>query len=488
MALARIKTIEDTRYCSPGELGKIIGMDRCPEAKTLRGKVALLSANDSSSGWGRELSEYWLNSRHEGSGLFYIDGHVRVYNGSQTRLPRHHVARLKLCMRATTDYWVNAMDGRPFFLVNKPVDPGLVKVIENDIFPRLDKAVPGQPTEEQLKEAPHLHRFTFIFDREGYSPDFFLRMKVKRIACISYHKHPKEDWPLEEFSPRTVKMVTGGNVTMLLAERGTWLGGKLWVREIRKLNESGKQTSVIASDFTSDITFVAAAMFSRWSQENFFKYMRLHFGIDRLVDYSLEEMDETQKVVNPEWRSLDGSIRGKVGKLGREKIMFSELIMNEEIEPEKVEEYQKNKAKVLETITVMADEIDLLKKQRKEVGEHIEIGKLPEKERFKRLSGKGKEFVDTVKMIAYRAETAMANILREKMKHPDEARKLLQAIYTGEADITPDVTNNTLTVSLHHLAAKGSSDAIKFLCNELNETETCFPDTNLKMIYKLVSN
>ena len=68
MALARIKTIEDTRYCSPGELGKIIGMDRCPEAKTLRGKVALLSANDSSSGWGGELSEYWLNSRHEGSG------------------------------------------------------------------------------------------------------------------------------------------------------------------------------------------------------------------------------------------------------------------------------------------------------------------------------------------------------------------------------------------------------------------------------------
>ena len=62
--------------------------------------------------------------------VLYIDGHVRVYHGEQTQLPKHHVTRQKLCLRATTDYWVNAMDGQPFFMVNQVVDPGLIEVIE----------------------------------------------------------------------------------------------------------------------------------------------------------------------------------------------------------------------------------------------------------------------------------------------------------------------------------------------------------------------
>jgi hypothetical protein len=73
----------------------------------------------------------------ESTGVLYIHGHVRVYNGSQTELPRHYVARQQLCLRATTDYWVNAMDGQPFFMVNKAVDPGLRKVLEHEIVPRL---------------------------------------------------------------------------------------------------------------------------------------------------------------------------------------------------------------------------------------------------------------------------------------------------------------------------------------------------------------
>ena len=86
----------------------------------------------------------------EQAGVLYIDGHVRVYNGQQTQLPKHHVARQKLCLRATTDYWVNAMDGQPFMVINKAVDPGLIKVIENDIVPELEERVPKQPEPRPL--------------------------------------------------------------------------------------------------------------------------------------------------------------------------------------------------------------------------------------------------------------------------------------------------------------------------------------------------
>ncbi len=133
MALSRVKNIEALRYARPGEWGNLLGLDRIPEAKTLRQKVSHLSQGDQPSQWASELARQWLVADPEGAGLLYIDGRVRVYCGYQTQLPKHHVARQRLCLRATCDYWVNAMDGQPFFVLNQAVDPGLIQVIEKEI-------------------------------------------------------------------------------------------------------------------------------------------------------------------------------------------------------------------------------------------------------------------------------------------------------------------------------------------------------------------
>jgi hypothetical protein len=211
-----------------------------------------------------------MGTAPEEAGVLYIDGHVRVYNGSQTQLPRHYVARQRLCLRATTDYWVSAMDGQPFFVVNQVVDPGLIQVIEQQIVPQLDERVPAQPQQEQLDADPLRHRFTLVFDREGYSPAFVRRMKEQRIACLTYHKYPGEDWSEEEFSPCQVRLASGEVVTMRLGERGTCLSNGLWVRELRKRTERGHQTSILCTDYRAEAAPLAAAMFARWSQENFF--------------------------------------------------------------------------------------------------------------------------------------------------------------------------------------------------------------------------
>jgi hypothetical protein len=113
---------------------------------------------------------------------------------------------------------------------------------------------------------------------------------------------------------------------------------------------------------------------------------------------------------------------------------------------------------------------------------------LPEAERFQQLSTHSKHLVDTLKMIAYRAETAMANLLREHLSHPDEVRRLLQALYRTEADLWPDHDAGTLTVRLHPLANASSDLAIQKLLEELNETETLFPRTQLRLIFKMGSS
>ena len=104
------------------------------------------------------------------------------------------------------------------------------------------------------------------------------------------------------------------------------------------------------------------------------------------------------------------------------------------------------------------------------------------------MSSHNKYFIDTIKMIAYRAETAMTHVLREKMSRNNDAHSLLRAIYRTEADLLPDNEKGVLTVRLHHMANNSTDGATLHLCDELNATETIFPGTNLRMFYELVSS
>jgi hypothetical protein len=90
-------------------------------------------------------------------------------------------------------------------------------------------------------------------------------------------------------------------------------------------------------------------------------------------------------------------------------------------------------------------------------------------------------------MIAYRAETAMVSIIRDSMSRIEDARSLIEAIYTTDVDLIPDEEDQTLKVRLHQLANWSSGKALQHLCNELNTTHTQFPGTNMRLIYELVS-
>jgi predicted RNase H-like nuclease (RuvC/YqgF family) len=277
------------------------------------------------------------------------------------------------------------------------------------------------------------------------------------------------------------------HTSMKLAERQVLLSNGLQVREVRKLSEGGHQTAIIGTDYRSEIIAVAAQMFSRWSQENFFRYMREHFNLDRLVDYKTSALDETIQVVNPRWRSLDAQVRSKVSILNRKNAQYGAMQLEGEIDPERVERYQHDKAQLLQQIVPLKAEIEQLKKERKDTAHHIRVADLPADQRFNQLSTKTRDLVDTIKMIAYRAETAMAYIVREKMTRPDDARTLLRQVYETETDLLPNYQDRTLTVRLHHMANRAHDAVVSHLCDKLNETATTFPGTDLRLIYKIGS-
>ena len=167
MALGRIKSVEQLRFNSPGELGNLLGLDRIPEVRTLREKIKILAVPESVSQWSKAMSRRWMEEDPEAAGVLYIDGHVRHYHGRKTKLPRRYSARQRLCLRGMTDYWVNDQTGRPFFVVTTPLTTGLLSMLRQEIAPRLIDDVPNQPSAEELESNPLLSRFVMVFDREG---------------------------------------------------------------------------------------------------------------------------------------------------------------------------------------------------------------------------------------------------------------------------------------------------------------------------------
>ena len=492
MALCRIKAVERLQYETPGELGKLMGLDRIPEVRCLRNKLSELSANDAPERWAAVLSKRWLEQDPELAGTLYVEGHVRLYHGKQTQLPRRYVARQRLCLRGTTDYWVNDQLGQPFFYVDRPIDQGLLEALRNDVVPRLLKEVPHQPKAEQLAADPYLSRFVIIFDREGYSPTFFREMwQEHRIGCITYHKFPKEDWPQSWFTDTQVTMARGEVVSMKLAEMGSWIGGRhngVWVREIRKLTTHGHQTSLVSTAYKQLGRENAAQLFGRWSQENFFRYMMEHFAIDALNEYQTEKIPGTKRpVVNPARRELERQFRSLRSKLTQRHARFGALALHSEAEEPQIQKWQRQKADLREQIEQLENELTTVKERRASTPKHLAWEDLREPDKFERLAPSRKQLTDAVKMLAYRAETALATIVQEQLSHPDEARSLVRDLLRSDADIHPDEAAGVLNVRLHTLANPRSNRAIQHLTEQLNAAEFKYPGTEFRLTYMVCS-
>jgi len=492
MALARIPSLEQLRYRAPGEWGHLLGLDRIPEVRTLRDKVKILCQETGRAAvWNTALAKQWMTAEQASEPVFYADGHVRVYHGKLTALPKHYVSRQRLYLRATVDYWVNAMDGKPFVYINQPVDHGLVAALRENLVPWMESNVQMSAEHRQRVEAdPEEPHFTVIFDREGYSPELFEELWARRIAVISYHRYPKEVWTEAEFREETVDLVSGVNVKLMLAERNSLLGrNKVPVREIRKLAEGGRQISMVSTHPRAEGRRLAALLFARWSQENYFRYMRQHYGLDVLVERGTEEMPDTAFTVNPAWRTLNAEVRHKHAQVRRYKTMLEATSLEQlPISEAAVTEYQLSQGQMREQIEHLQSDLDAMKLQRKAVPHHVPVKDLPEEFRFTRLRSERKYFLDTIKMIGYRAETSMVSIVREKMARTEDARSLLRQIFDTEVDLVPDLQQKTLTVKLHHLTQRAHDEVIRHLCQELNATESLFPGTELSLIYKLGSS
>ena len=261
MALLRIRNPERMQFEAPGELGTLLGLDRAPETKTIRRKLTELVERGQASRLSAGLAERWVQQAPRALGYLYVDGHVRAYNGEKHRLTKTHVARRRLCMPATTDYWINDKNAEPVFFVTGEVNERLIATMKAIILP------------EVRRLAGKKRRVTMVFDREGWSPKWFKELYTAGFDVLTYRRGKYDPWPRGVF--QTVDgTVEGRAVSYDLAEKAVRVLPGFKMREVRRLRPGGKQTAVMTTRWKTRAIELAWRMFERWRQENFFRYMR----------------------------------------------------------------------------------------------------------------------------------------------------------------------------------------------------------------------
>jgi hypothetical protein len=472
MALLRIKTPEQLKEKSPGELGIILGLDRIPEIKTLRRKLKEMSLYNKSAEYMAELTRCWCDDNLDAVGFVYIDGHVRPYHGRKHKLPKTHVARRRLCMPATTDFWVNDENSEPLFLITAEANDSLLSMIDSEVIPHI-KALAGD------------RRVTLIFDREGWSPKSFARWYEKGVDVITYRKGKYEPWPQECFV-ESCSRIADQPVTYRLAERSVMIGKNFWMREVRRLCESGHQTSVMTTRQDLSAERIAYRMFSRWNQENFFRYMRHEYNVDHLLTYNVETADGKRLVPCPEYKEKSNEITRMKADLEKlQKEYGQRAFENKEADRPSMRGFNIANAGYKGKIRLLQEQIEKAKMELKQMPQKVPLKSIAEDHEIVRLEKERKYLSDAVKMICYRSETSLLNLLSPHFaRAKEEGRAFLKSLFQLPADILPDERAETLTIKFHSMANPRSNKTLKDLCEIMNAETFCFPQTSLKMTFE----
>lgn len=469
MALWRIQRPEALKEHDPRALGRVLGLDRAPEIKTLRGKLTRLASLQKAERLGQELARLRADLRGQLMGFLYVDGHVRAYHGKRT-IPKAHVARMRLSMPATTDYWVNDASGDPLFVVTAPANAGLTKMLLGIL--------------RRARELVGDRRITVVFDRGGWSPKLFLTILGKGFDILTYRKGKSRRIARNRFVLRQ-GVIDGRVVKYWLADQSVrLLGGRLRLRQVTRLRANRNQTQVLTSRRDLADIEVAWRMFERWRQENFFKYMRDEYMLDALADYQVEPDDPTRSVPNPERRRIGNEVLAARADVAEHERAFGAAILAENQGRQSMfRGVEIDSQTIGKALLVAQERLAALLERRRKVPVRVEVRDVST-EAVVRLTTERKHLTNILKMLAYQAETDLLALLGPHYARVDqEGRTLLHELFQAAGAIRVD--GPVLRVVLAPLSVPHRSLAVEALCQPLNDTATCFPGTSLRLQFEV---
>ena len=482
LALAGEPRAEGATRVPPAALGRVLGLDRAPEVKTIRRKLGELASAGKAHELVMALARRHAAARPEALGYLHVDGHARAYYGTR-KIQKTHIARLKFPAPATEETWVTDQDGGPVLMVIAEPSDSLAGELRR-LLPEL-RLVAGEG-----------RRVTVCFDRGGWSPALFADITAAGFDLLTWRKGPAPDLPAAAFTQITCDDDRGrpheydlADTTAELAiSEGPRKGQTTTLRQVtRRVSARGGGTRQIHA-LTSRTDLAAAEvcwrLSSRWREENYFRYARTRFALDALDSHAAAPDDPERLIPNPAKKAAAAQVR-RAGALAaaaeaRRDARLLELRSPAPGQPSLLTNSELNR--ISAPVETAYQELGAAEDAAAAVPARIRLGDTtPE---MARLETEIKQITHAIRMAAFNAETTLARTLDgHYARAGDEAYALIREALVTSGDIIPG--HGELLIRLDPLTAPRRTRALAALCDQLTQARASYPGTDLLLRYQV---
>jgi transposase-like protein len=482
LALAGEPRAEGATRVPPGALGRVPGLDRAPEVKTIRRKLGELAAAGKAADLMMALARRHAAARPDALGFLYADGHARVCYGTRT-VQKTHVARLKFPAPATMETWVTDSDGDPVFMVVAEPSDSLAGELRR-LLPALRQVV-GEG-----------RRVTVCFDRGGWSPALFADITAAGFGLLTWRKGPAPDLPADAFTTvactddrgRAHEYELADTTVELGISEGPRRGQTVTLRQVtrRVPAKAGATRQIHALTSQDDLTAgeVCWRLSSRWREENYFRYARTRFALDALDSHAAAPDDPDRMVPNPAKKAAAARIRqAEAAAQAAETARDAALLQLRSPAPGQAA-YLSNQVINALAAPVQAAwrELDEADQAAAAIPARTRLGELTPD--MVRLDAETKQITHAIRMAAYNAETSLARALDgHYARAGDEAYAVIREALAVSGDIQPG--DGALLIRLDPLTAPRRTQALAALCDQLTAAGARYPGTNLILRYEV---
>lgn len=482
LALAGEPRAEGATRVPPGALGRVLGLDRSPEVKTIRRKLGELAAAGKASDLIMALARRHAATKPQALGFLYADGHARAYYGTRT-VQKTHVARLKFPAPATMETWVTDQDGDPVFTVVAEPSESLAGELRA-LLPDL-RTIVGDG-----------RRVTVCFDRGGWSPALFADIIAAGFDVLTWRKGPAPDVPAAQFAAITCADDRGrehaydlaGTTVTLDINDGPRKGETVTLRQVsRRVPARGgglRQIHVLTTRRDLDAGEACWRLTSRWREENYFRYARTHFALDALDSYAATPDDPGRLVPNPAKKAAAAQVRrAEALAAAAEATRDARLLELRSPAPGQAMTVTNQMINALNAPVEKAyQELSEAGQAATAVPARTRLGDLAPD--MMRLEAEVKQITHAIRMAAYNAETTLARTMHGRYARAgDEAYALIREALADSGDIIPGP--GQVLVRLDPLTAPRRTQALAALCDQLTQASACYPGTDLVLRYEV---
>ena len=470
----------------PPALGRVLGLDRAPEVKTIRRKIRMLAGVGKAGDWIAAMAARHVAARPELAALCYVDGHVRAYQGTR-RIAKTHVPRLKFPAPATLETWVADAAGNPLLVVMAEPAASLAAELRR-LIPQL-RAVVGDG-----------RRLLVGCDRGGWSPTLFADLHAAGFDTLTWRKGKIADIADSTFVEHSHIDEHGRTHTWALADtevtlditEGPRAGEVFAMRQISLFdNARTRQMHILTTRRDLPAAEIRYRMGSRWRQENHYRYARIHFDLDSHDTYRAGDDDPTRMVPNPAKKPAYQQVE-KARRALHAAENTSDAALLAAHSPQPGTSVLLTNA-MINTITAdmhtAQTTLDTALAAHQAIPARLPLSQVNPGQQV--LDTETKLIHHAIRIAAYNTTQSLARSIATATGYTradDEAHTLIRTALAGSGDIIPDHDTATLHIRLDPLSAPRHTAAIDELCHALNDTNTVYPGTDLTLRYSIKSH